>query len=139
MGHRIDFGATHFEKPLKKVSIFHGTYAAPIAGPGAVQFLIHVDADVDICKHNETTAYMASQDRVTDVNHLVHISFNSAMISMYSHSESIVGTSSSRYYAFVPAEDFCCVLCPCSRSTRRAVALRCSWHPRMESTKRCPP
>lgn len=30
-------------------------------GPGAVQFLIHVDADVDICKHNETTAYMALQ------------------------------------------------------------------------------
>lgn len=30
-------------------------------GPGAVQFLIHADADVDICKHNETTAYMASQ------------------------------------------------------------------------------
>lgn len=30
-------------------------------GPGAVQFLIHVDADVDICKHNETTACMALQ------------------------------------------------------------------------------
>jgi len=30
-------------------------------GPGAVQFLIHVDADVDICKHNETTAYVALQ------------------------------------------------------------------------------
>ena len=43
-----------------------------MAGPGAVQFLLHVDADVD-SKHSETTAvYIAVQDRVTDSAMMCH-------------------------------------------------------------------